>query len=59
MRGSEYLLCSYGQFEKMTFFSPDPLPKRKALRYNYGSASRHSGRSPKGNGYQNPRTTEE
>jgi len=26
MSGSEYLLWSYGQFEKMTFFPPDPLP---------------------------------
>ena len=25
MSGSEYLLWSYGQFEKMTFFPPDPL----------------------------------
>jgi hypothetical protein len=26
MSGSEYLLWSYGQCEKMTFFPPDPLP---------------------------------
>ena len=25
MSGSEYLLLSYGQFEKVTFFPPDPL----------------------------------
>ena len=25
MSGSEYLLWSYGQFEKMTFSPPDPL----------------------------------
>jgi hypothetical protein len=25
MSGSEYLLWSYGHFEKMTFFPPDPL----------------------------------
>ncbi len=25
MNGSEYLLWSYGQFEKMSFFPPDPL----------------------------------
>jgi hypothetical protein len=25
MSGSEYSLRSYGQFEKMTFFPPDPL----------------------------------
>ncbi len=25
MSGSEYLLWSYGQFEKMTFFPLDPL----------------------------------
>jgi len=25
MSGSEYLLWSYGRFEKMTFFPPDPL----------------------------------
>ena len=25
MSGSEYSLLSYGQFEKMTFFPPDPL----------------------------------
>jgi hypothetical protein len=25
MSGSEYLLWSYGQFEKMTIFPPDPL----------------------------------
>jgi hypothetical protein len=25
MSGSEYLLWSYGQFEKMTFFTPDLL----------------------------------
>ena len=25
MSGSEYLLWSYGQFKKMTFFPPDPL----------------------------------
>jgi hypothetical protein len=28
MSGSEYLLWSYGQFEKMTFFPPDPLTMR-------------------------------
>ena len=27
MSGSEYLLWPYGQFEKMTFFPPDPLTK--------------------------------
>ncbi len=26
MNGSEYLLWSYEQFEKMSFFPPDPLP---------------------------------
>jgi len=25
MSGSEFLLWSYGQFEKMTFFPPDPI----------------------------------
>jgi hypothetical protein len=30
MSGSEYLLWSYGQFEKMTFFPPDPLSLIKA-----------------------------
>ena len=25
MSGPEYLLWSYGQYEKMTFFPPDPL----------------------------------
>ena len=29
MSGSEYILWSYGQFEKMTFFPPDPLPKNQ------------------------------
>jgi hypothetical protein len=29
MSGSEYLLWSYGQFEKMTFFPPDPLVSRQ------------------------------
>jgi hypothetical protein len=37
MSGSEYLLWSYGQFEKMTFFPPDPLmedrPSTKLWRY--------------------------
>jgi hypothetical protein len=33
MSGSEYLLWSYGQFEKMTFFPPDPLA---AVAYNDG-----------------------
>ena len=27
MSESEYSLLSYGQFEKMTFFPPDPLVK--------------------------------
>jgi hypothetical protein len=31
MSGSEYLLWSYGQFEKMTFFPPDPLQLAYAL----------------------------
>ena len=31
MSGSEYSLLSYGQFEKMTFFPPDPLAESKGL----------------------------
>jgi hypothetical protein len=29
MSGSEYLHWSHGQFEKMTFFPPDPLAKKE------------------------------
>jgi len=35
MSGSEYLLWSYGQFEKMTFFPPDPLPERNSTLDNW------------------------
>jgi hypothetical protein len=31
MSGSEYLLWSYGQFEKMTFFPQDPLLDTRLL----------------------------
>jgi hypothetical protein len=36
MSGSEYLLWSYGQFEKMTFFPPDPLITRWDRGGTYG-----------------------
>jgi hypothetical protein len=34
MSGSEYLLKSYGQFEKMTFFPPDPLLEEHISVFN-------------------------
>ena len=33
MSGSEYSLLSYGQFEKMTFFPPDPLAQTNMAEY--------------------------
>jgi hypothetical protein len=35
MSGSEYLLWSYGQFEKMTFFSTGP-PMPEVVREGFG-----------------------
>jgi len=40
MNGSEYLLWSHGQFEKMSFFPPDPLPSTTASSNPFQRGSR-------------------